>query len=639
MGEWGLPDPNFSMPESQTRIPLPRWLRRLAAARRRRPREFWRETLTLSAVAMLLLLVELLGRFNPSEFFDAASAMILLLTLAMTAAWHRRLRLRWTRGVLRAGRNLLLAARRWRFEWGLDLRRAPPVPRGCPPALWMAPAALAALCIAAVVWSVGVGVPLRAAAVRVSYVGYLIGLMCLWSGLLSVLLIAAFLPAWTIMDMIKTHSSWPDKPARRLGWIAAGAFFVLLAAAALLLPIQAATLLLGVMVVLALIVPLAPRAWYPDCLWRSRGGGPVRSISLGGLFSLQLVTVALIPLVLVLVALGPAALGIADAANQSPISDSLGRATAWLAGGGLLVFLGLLAGHLSIARWHDPARPAVTTLHLRGVETGAAQQQIRAALAPQRWHVRFAPQPAQRTDVRVEIVESSTERATSDANVRKEESAATFVIAPDALGDPRTRQRIARRDVIQRRRMLIRGLESIFRRAARCKDRSGSGYWVAPHFWFVDGLTRDEPDSEETHVMDVIPPLYYRAFPRAARRHWFEVCRALEVDLIYVEDGIGFRNLRRVLRVMFERYDVDGGRQRLSDVHFAGLPKVRVMLHDYDFAEPPLKTKYPEPDYQHLGRVRILHVFRDRGGEEEQAETPEEPDQIFTPDDSPLLVG
>lgn len=162
---------------------------------------------------------------------------------------------------------------------------------------------------------------------------------------------------------------------------------------------------------------------------------------------------------------------------------------------------------------------------------------------------------------------------------------------------------------------------------------------MAPHYWFVDGLTRDETDDTETNVLDVIPPLYYKAFPRAARHHFFEISRALQVDLLYVEDGVDFRSLKRVLRVMFERYDIDGGRQPLADIHFAGLPKVRVMLHDYNFEEPALKTKYPEPDYQHLGRVRILHVFRDRGEDEPQEITPEEPDWLFTPDDSPVLVG
>ena len=59
--------------------------------------EFWREVLTFAAVGSIVLLLELLGRWNRSEFFDAASAMVLLLTFAMAYSWHRRFRLRWTR--------------------------------------------------------------------------------------------------------------------------------------------------------------------------------------------------------------------------------------------------------------------------------------------------------------------------------------------------------------------------------------------------------------------------------------------------------------------------------------------------------------------------------------------------------------
>jgi len=600
----------------------------------RMPRQqFWREALTLSAVAMLLLLIEMLGRLNRSETFDAASGLVLILAVAMTVSWHRRLRLRWTGRLALAGRRLWKSAQCWRFEWGLDLRREPPVPRGVPPALCVLPLSLLGLCIAAVIWAAATGMPLRVLVVQASYVVYAAGLMTLWAGLLTVLIVSAFLPAWTIMDMVKSHTRWPERKAARWGAIGAAAFFTLVLAAALLLPAWVATALLSLVVLIAVTLPWAPQTWYPDCLWRNRAGDDreVRSISLGALFSLQLVSVSLIPLALVLLALGPEAIGLTASGMASPISSALGRVTAWLAGGGLLVFLGLLAGHLGVARWYDPSRRADTSVHVSGVEDADARSRIRQKLARQRWRVRFAPQQPRRTDVTVHVGEQNVEGEGT--------SGATFHVSEAELDNPRWRARIARRDVIQRRRMLTRGLQSIFKRAARRKKRSGSGYWVAPHYWFVDGLTRDQFDDEDTNVLDVIPPLYYKAFPRAARRHFFEICRALEVDLIYVEDGVDFRNLRRVLRVMFERYDIDGGRQPLADIHFAGLPKVRVMLHDYDFQEPPLKTKYPEPDYQHLGRVRILHVFRDRGADDEQATTPEEPDWILTPDESPILVG
>jgi len=56
-----------------------------------------------------------------------------------------------------------------------------------------------------------------------------------------------------------------------------------------------------------------------------------------------------------------------------------------------------------------------------------------------------------------------------------------------------------------------------------------------------------------------------------------------------------------------------------------------VIIHDYTLDQPWTHTNYPEPDYRHLGRVRILHVFKDRGAEDELSESPEDPDWIFSP--------
>jgi hypothetical protein len=158
---------------------------------------------------------------------------------------------------------------------------------------------------------------------------------------------------------------------------------------------------------------------------------------------------------------------------------------------------------------------------------------------------------------------------------------------------------------------------------------------VAPQYWFAPGLTRDGSTGEHTEVLQVVPPLYHRVLPHAARHHFLEICSALEVDLIFVEDGVGFRGLRRVLRVLFEQYDMHEGRQRAQEIHFAGLPKIRVIFHEYELAKSWEKSRYPEPDYRDLGRARILHVFRDRGDEEEEALDPTDFDFLLSPVGSP----
>ena len=104
--------------------------------------------------------------------------------------------------------------------------------------------------------------------------------------------------------------------------------------------------------------------------------------------------------------------------------------------------------------------------------------------------------------------------------------------------------------------------------------------------------------------------------------------QALQIDLIFVEDGVTFRRLVRVLRTMFEIYDMHGGRMPAREHHFAGLPGIRVILHEFEMnqANAHGRTSYPEPDYEEIGHARILHVFRDRGEATEREETPDAAD-------------
>ena len=46
------------------------------------------------------------------------------------------------------------------------------------------------------------------------------------------------------------------------------------------------------------------------------------------------------------------------------------------------------------------------------------------------------------------------------------------------------------------------------------------------------------------------------------------------------------------------------------------------MIHDYEPDNPFRSDQYPEPKFDDLSRVRVLHIFRDRGGHEELVEPP-----------------
>ncbi|MCA8997359.1 MAG: hypothetical protein KDA80_10235 [Planctomycetaceae bacterium] len=191
---------------------------------------------------------------------------------------------------------------------------------------------------------------------------------------------------------------------------------------------------------------------------------------------------------------------------------------------------------------------------------------------------------------------------------------------------------------IVQRRILVRGLKRLFKRKARVPSHQGTGVWIALQHWYVLGMSRDkdEDDPEATMIDHILGPPFHALFTPACRFHFWEICRALEVDLILVEDGISAKRFLRVVRVMFETYDMHGGSQRAEELHFVGLPGVQVVLHEFAMNESESlgRKSYPEPDYDEVGRARILHVFKQRGDHEE---TPEPSPREF--DDVPVLSG
>jgi hypothetical protein len=195
---------------------------------------------------------------------------------------------------------------------------------------------------------------------------------------------------------------------------------------------------------------------------------------------------------------------------------------------------------------------------------------------------------------------------------------------------------VARRDEINRRRLLARGLREWFKDNGHRRFRRGSGYWLAPHLWFVPGITRDEDedalDLRDTPLLSgIVGRPYHEWLPRSARHHFYQVMTALDLDLVFVEDGIGFAKLRAVLRVLFEHYDVHGGRRRIEERYLRGLPGTRVVIHDYELGHPFRRANYPQPDYEEVGRARILHVFKDRGDDTAEADVPTDSRGLPTP--------
>jgi len=65
------------------------------------------------------------------------------------------------------------------------------------------------------------------------------------------------------------------------------------------------------------------------------------------------------------------------------------------------------------------------------------------------------------------------------------------------------------------------------------------------------------------------------------------------------------------------------------------LTGLRVLIHEFQFDHPFRSENYPEPRFEEFSRARVLHVFRDRGEDEERVEPPAD----FSSSPAPVLVG
>jgi hypothetical protein len=298
------------------------------------------------------------------------------------------------------------------------------------------------------------------------------------------------------------------------------------------------------------------------------------------------------------------------ARSAMPVTSTLGLMLAWLAPG---VLCGLVT-QLVTARWRDPARPCRPVVHLAGEGIAGRHSGLKNLFSQHGWNVHFFPAKPKPTDVCVEIGISTGSDRSEGWPLR---------VSLDNLDKPEVLQRLIRRDEIQNRRRLVSGLEQLFKRQARRKHRPGTGCWVAPHFWFIAGLVRDVRDQEDdlnegTVWHGTIGPSY-------------RILRALQIDMIFVEDGVGFRKFCRVLRLMFEHFDIYGGRKKADEIHFQGVPGTRVLIHEFQLNEPFKSDTYPEPEFENLGRARVMHIFRDRGEQFERIEPPGDQSWIPAP--------
>ncbi|MFM8385781.1 MAG: hypothetical protein ACKOCB_03015 [Planctomycetia bacterium] len=172
--------------------------------------------------------------------------------------------------------------------------------------------------------------------------------------------------------------------------------------------------------------------------------------------------------------------------------------------------------------------------------------------------------------------------------------------------------RLRRRMDIAYRREFYARLEALWKAMRPARQLGGQGVLFCPGNWLIPCLLRDTGRSATP-----IGPPYDQVFSPRLRRYLAGVMRHLEVDVIYWEDAVRWRDLRRVLGVALECHDQ--GRVPLRARHFVGLPRVRVLVQQEDppgMAGAPASARMPRAP---IGSgARVLAILRDRGGSSER---------------------
>jgi hypothetical protein len=576
------------------------------------------------AVCGFVVGLECTGRYAATtDFHDGLAAFALLFAIGAVAARHRRAPLGWVRGLTAWSRRLGESVIALRYDHGIDLRGTPPVPRRTPPAVWVIPLILIVWAgIAEVAWAL-FPTGWRAIGTYSSYTLYLVFLIFLWAALLSVTFVGVFVPVAVLDKLLKRWLGDTDRRGAELAAVVG--YAVLVSAIAWVVP-PFPVLVMCLVVALGAWLAYLPRGNDGAAvLWRSAPDQPVYAVPIRRVLALAAGLMALLVLAVLLTACGGRLFGPPRPDDVMPVTGLFGAVAAWLMPG----LLAVVCGRLWAARRSDPARRTGPTAHIAGTESVAVRCAVRV-VREWGWKVRAVPTKRETGQVGIVVVPQEQSEA------KEFDPRWPLKVSTADLEAGEVKQRLDRRDEIQVRRQLFRALQKLFKRASVFKGPGGGGFWLAPQWWFVEGIGREDADaSGEDSAPPLVGPPYSRAIPARARQHAHAVLRSAQVDMIFVEDGVTFKNLERVLRVMTELFDVHGGTKAAEELHFRGIPKVKVMIHDYEPGNPFRSDVYPEPKFDDLSRVRVLHVFRDRGGHEERVEPPF--DFSWTP--APILTA
>ena len=564
--------------------------------------------------ASAVIAFEVLGRRSPSDVADGIGVLALVILTGMTFAAHRVRPVPVAGRLLAAGGRLRVFFARHTPQFGVDFRERPAVGRGFPPLLARSTAGIAVIAMTLAALHPWLPGGLRRGLLAVSGTAYFVALALLWALLAGIAVFAATLTGLNVHNWMANAPRFQGPRRARLEAAAILGVLALLLAAALTLPPWTPLATVGVTLFVSLLVIIMPGAPSLEILWRLRHGGHdhratswVRVVACATVAGGGLLAAA------VVLSSGDS-LAATGAPNAMPVTAFLGAAAAWSGALGYAVWAWLLPIRTFVLRFRDPAKPRLVPVALPSREARGRT----FALARAGFHV-----------VRVESGACPVVRVLlDDGRIPLERGGrldfhtwGTLTVHPDDLRHPDVHEAVRQHDRVGLRRAFFEGIRRLWDFARTRRFRHGHGVWLAPHLWYISHMSRD---TNEDDTWTVGPP-YHHVLSLDARHHLYEVMRSAEVDLIFVEDGLAFESVERVFSVLFDLLDMFGG-SRAEERHFDGLTGVRVVVHDYAPGQPFREDAYPEVDYDEIGRARILHAFKDRGGAEEPDEVPADVD-------------
>ena len=459
----------------------------------------------------------------------------------------------------------------------------------------------------------------REPCVQISYLLYISLIIVLWGGLTLGALGSLYLVMALVGQMLyRGNTSIQEQHTRRwqLGFL--GVYSSVVLVGMLWVSLQWIIYMgLGACVLFAIMIMLPTRDPI-QFLWRREKSVRVHSVSTLRLLGLMGLGSSLLALALTLLTTGGDLVATTDAARHSmPLTIILGRSFAWLMPMALLMTL-IVSG---LIWFTNPAHPVRPRMFASGQLAAMLIRPLQQLSRKRGWKMATEPRLSLPADVITRLVPRDQSDATEFDPVWP------LKISLEDLESGPVFERLERRHELQCRRRLLKGLRKLVWLANQ-ESGDSEGYWFAPHLWCQLGLFREEtrPSEDDDEADIVMPritgPSYATLYDPATRHHAYTVLRALQIDLIFIEQGIKYRQIKSVMKTLFDLYDRHAGQRRAEDITFRGLVKMRVILHDFEFDQPFESSHYPEPDYNVLARARVMHIFKDRGDDEANMRLP-----------------